>query len=91
MDSDEEMHDANFLKDIEITFRGEQIRVNHSFASKRESDTGNLVYSCHLPGGPLRIRQYRKGDEFLWREIPGGTTQLANELGQLLEKYYLEE
>ncbi len=87
-ESNKEKHFLNHISDINITYKGSQVRVSHSFVDKEVNDTGRIVYTFHFPEKQFTIRQYKENDDFLWKELSGSWSQLAQDLGELLEKYY---
>ncbi len=78
------------LEDIEIVYRGSTNKISHSTAKQGKNDSGRLIYTCHFPTHKLTIRQYKENNKYLWKEVPGQWTQLAQDLGELIEKYYNE-
>lgn len=76
------------IEDIEVVYSGKRIIVSHTFGKQGLNDTGRLLYTFHFPDRTVTIRQYKENDKYLWKEVPGGWSQFAQDLGEILEKYY---
>ena len=65
-------------EDFCISYKGEQVRVSTIL------DGANIFFSVHLPT-PVTIAEQAVEDEWTWYDIEEGETQLAAELGLLIE------
>jgi len=61
-----------------INYRGEKVNVTTVL------DGANIFFSIHLPS-PVTIGEHNGENDWTWYDIKEGETELATELGRLIE------
>jgi len=79
------------IKDITVSYSGMPIRVIHSVYKPFPFIPGLIRYTFLLPGGKVTIQRNYNRDErrLCWVEVNKGETEIAKELGEAYENFYL--